>query len=62
MMTSFQIATLRKQNRLTEAYNAVREALTIDCGNVEFMRLLGFILTDQLKALTTTNSTDFFGL
>lgn len=59
MLTSHEIAVLRQQGRIDEAYNAVRELLAADSTNLETLRQLGSIICDQLKALATTSPDDF---
>lgn len=59
MLISHEIAVLRQQGRLDEAYKAVRELLAADSTNLETLRQLGSIICDQLKALATTSPDDF---
>lgn len=55
MLTPYDIAVLRQQGRIDEAYKAVRELLAADNTNVEVLRQLGFTICDQLKAVATTS-------
>lgn len=51
MPTPYEIAVLRKQGHLDEAYSAAKDALAAPSDHqAELLRLLGFIVCDQLKA------------
>lgn len=60
MLTPYEIAVLRKQGHLDEAYSAAKDSLATSSDNQnELLRLLGFIVCDQLKALTGAASASF---
>lgn len=60
MLTPYEIAVLRKQGHLDEAYSAAKDALATSADNQnELLRLLGFIVCDQLKSLAGAASASF---
>lgn len=60
MPTPYEIAVLRKQGHLDEAYSAAKDALAAPSDHQdELLRLLGFIVCDQLKLLAGAVSASF---
>ena len=61
MKTPYEIAVLRKNGATEEAYTAALEAYSATPANTEILRLLGFLLSDQIKQLAHQSDTQFFG-
>ena len=59
MLTPFEIAVLRVNGQLDEAYAAVCQSLAANPDNIELRRLLGFIICDRMK-LSATSSPALF--
>lgn len=60
MKTPYEIAILRKNGNIDEAYAAAREAYSATPDNAEILRLLGFLLSDQAKQAASLSDTQFF--
>lgn len=60
MKTPYEIAVLRKNGAIEEAYTAALEAYSATPNSTELLRLLGFLLSDQVKQVATQSDTQFF--
>ncbi len=61
MKTPYEVAVLRKNGAIEEAYTAALEAYSATPTNTEILRLLGFLLSDQIKQFATQSDAQFFG-